>query len=88
MNFKEATDGLFDRIDQPTLAKALGVSTALIRQARLKPSASAHRSPPSDWRRVVLDLAEQQRRHYDSLIGRLQEDNSKTSIKRASHATS
>ncbi len=34
MNFKEATDGLFDRIDHTELAEALGVSVASVRQAQ------------------------------------------------------
>ena len=45
MNFKNATDRLFSRIDHRDLAKALGVSVASIRQARLRPDALAHRSP-------------------------------------------
>ena len=60
MNFKEATDALFDQVDHSTLAKALGVSVASIRQARLKPSAKAHRAPPKDWPFAVIRLAEKQ----------------------------
>ena len=35
MNFREATDGLFSRVSHEDLARALGVSVASIRQARL-----------------------------------------------------
>jgi hypothetical protein len=73
MDFREATDGLFDRIDHAELARALGVSVASVRQARLKPSAGAHRSPPQDWQPAIIQLAEQRRRHYDALIARLRE---------------
>jgi hypothetical protein len=49
MNFKEATDCLFDRVSHEQLAEALGVSIASIRQARLDPRANAFREPPKDW---------------------------------------
>jgi len=68
MNFKEATDRLFSRVDHEDLAKALGVSVALIRQARLKPEASAHRSPPADWESTVLRLAEERVSYFKKLI--------------------
>jgi hypothetical protein len=71
MNFKEATDGLFDRIDHAKLAKALGVSVASIRQARLDPTAKAHRNPPDGWREKALRLAEGRVLHYRKLIERL-----------------
>ncbi len=54
MSFKEATDVLFDQADHSDLAKVLGVSVATIRQARLNPSAKAHRTPPKDWPYAVL----------------------------------
>ena len=71
MDFREATDGLFSRVDHEELAKALGVPVATVRQARLKPDASAHRSPPNDWRHVVLRLAEERVWHYRKLIEQL-----------------
>jgi hypothetical protein len=74
MNFKEATDGLFDRVDHETLAKKLGVSVASIRQARLKPEAGAHRSPPEDWQSAVIRAAEERVCHYRNLIDRLREN--------------
>lgn len=67
MNFKEATDGLFDRIDHAELAEALGVSVASIRQARLDPKANAHREPPPNWQKAVIRLAEQQIQHFQRL---------------------
>jgi hypothetical protein len=68
MDFREATDGLFDRVDHANLAKALGVSVATIRQARLQSSAKAHRIPPSDWPDAVIRLAEERVWHYRRLI--------------------
>ena len=68
MNFKNATDRLFSRIDHPDLARALGVSVASIRQARLKPDAKAHRSPPPDWENALLRLAEARVLHFQELV--------------------
>ena len=68
MDFKNATDRLFSRIDHPDLARALGVSVASIRQARLKPNAKAHRSPPPDWQNALLRLAEERVRHFRELV--------------------
>ncbi len=71
MNFKEATDGLFDRISHEELADALGVSVAAIRQARLSPAAKAYRTPPREWQDAVIRLAEKRLTHYKRLIGRI-----------------
>jgi hypothetical protein len=75
MNFKEATDNLFDRIDHAELAKALGVSVASIRQARLIPSARAYRVPPPNWQHAVIGLAEERVRHYRRLIQNMRREN-------------
>jgi hypothetical protein len=71
MDFKKATDGLFDRIDHADLADALGISVASIRQARLNPDAKAYRQPPEHWRSAVMLLAEKRLAHYKRLIGEL-----------------
>jgi len=60
MNFRSATDALFDHVNHETLAKALGVSLASIRQARLQEAARGKRTPPKDWPCAVIQLAEQQ----------------------------
>jgi hypothetical protein len=78
MNFKEATDGLFDRVDHAELAKALGVSVASIRQARLSPTAKAYRQPPNNWENVVIRLAEERVWHYRELIETLRKSRSAT----------
>ena len=72
MNFKEATDDLFAKVDHKTLAKRLGVSVATIRQARLRPVARAHREPPANWRDGVIRMAEPEPRSSNcSTRGRL-----------------
>ena len=76
MNFKKATDELFQGVNQSALAKSLGVSLPAIRQARLGEEAKAHRSPPRDWRRAVIRLAEEQVWHYRKLIESLQSETS------------
>ncbi len=71
MNFKQATDGLFDRTEHADLAKAMSVSVALIRQARLVRTAKAYRAPPSNWRQAVIRLARERIVQYRKLIDRL-----------------
>ena len=71
MDFRAATDGLFDRVDHEDLAKELGVSVATIRQARLGQNASARRTPPTGWREAVIRLAERRIMHYRQLIDKL-----------------
>jgi hypothetical protein len=58
MNFKEATDVLFERITHEDLARVLGASVAAVRQARLGEGAAAHRNPPNGWEKAVRQLAE------------------------------
>jgi hypothetical protein len=72
MDFKKATDGLFDRVDHADLAKALGVSIPLIRQARLDRAAAAHRSPPKGWEKAVMRLAKDRAERLSLLAERLQ----------------
>ena len=71
MNFKEATDALFERVSHEDLATELGVSVPSIRQARLDPKAAAHRQPPEGWGKAVASLAESRVRHYKELVRKL-----------------
>lgn len=71
MDFRKATDALFEPVAHADLAKALGVSIPLIRQARLDEAAKAHRSPPEGWERAVISLAEAKIEKYRRLIERL-----------------
>jgi hypothetical protein len=70
MGLKEATD-LFRRVGQADLAVALGVSLALVRQARLNLEATDHRKPPTDCRRGVIRLAERRIHEQRQLIDHL-----------------
>ncbi len=71
MDFRKATDALFDRVDHADLAKALGVSIPLVRQARLDRTAVAHRSPPEGWEKAVMRLAEDRAGRLSLLAERL-----------------
>ena len=74
MDFKKATDGLFDRVDHTALAESLGASSASIRQARLSPEAKAHREPPKDWQYAVIRLAERRILKYRQLIEQVRKE--------------
>ena len=67
MNFKAATDALFERVTHEDLAVSLGGSVPAIRQARLDPGANAYRSPPEGWEKAVRALAESRVRHFQKL---------------------
>lgn len=68
MNFKKATDALFATARHDELAKELGVSVALIRQARLNPKAKAYREAPAGWQRAVIKVTESRVMDYLNLI--------------------
>jgi hypothetical protein len=68
MHFREATENLCVGVSHDELARALGVSVAAIRQARLRNDAKAHRRPPKEWEHAVIRLAEKQVGHYRKLI--------------------
>jgi hypothetical protein len=74
MNFREATDSLFSPISHPELARALGVSVASIRQARLHELAKSHRSPPKGWKAAVIRLAKDKIDEYQRIIEALERD--------------
>jgi hypothetical protein len=71
MDFRKATDELFNGISHSELAKELGVSIPSIRQARLRSDAAAHRTPPDGWENAVKKLAEDRIKHYQRLADRL-----------------
>jgi hypothetical protein len=71
MDFREATENLCAGVSHEELAKALGVSVATVRQARLRPDAKAHRSPPGDWKSAVIRLAERRVSQYRRLLRQL-----------------
>ena len=71
MDFRNATDSLFERITHAELADSLGVSVASIRQARLSAGTNAHRSPPLNWEYAVIRLAERQILRHRQLIDQI-----------------
>lgn len=79
MDFREATDRLFQQVDHGALAEKLRVSIASIRQARLRSDSLAHRAPPKEWKRAVLTLAEQQIDHYKKLADALRNESKRES---------
>lgn len=60
--FREATDRLIASVTLADLARELGVSHGLLRQARLSSSASSYRSPPVRWKPAVVKLARERAR--------------------------
>jgi hypothetical protein len=59
MDFKTATDIL--GVPAAELAEAFGLEPQTIRQMRLPPDARGHRSPPPDWKTVLLHLSAERR---------------------------
>lgn len=57
MDYKEATDRLFERITAADLAEELGVSQNAVARARLDPSTRDYRPPPAGWQVAVARLA-------------------------------
>lgn len=76
MNFKTATDALFERITHDALASELGVSVPSIRQARLSVKSKSYREPPKNWEQAIKALAERKIRHYHELIGQIEKTGS------------
>ena len=87
MDFREATDHLFDGVPHKDLAKELGVSVAAVRQARLQGSAKAHRSPPPDWEAGVIHLATEQIQRYRKLISNLSREGQKSLFKASARSS-
>ena len=70
VDYKEATDWLFERITAEDLAAELGVSQNTVARARLDPDTRGYRPPPAGWKQSAARLAGQ--RAADLL--RLQQD--------------
>lgn len=71
MDFKEATDILTRRITADEIAEAAGVSISTIARARLDPTSSAYRSPPENWKPVLVGLACERLRELIALVDEL-----------------
>jgi hypothetical protein len=57
VDYKEATDRLFDRITAEDLAAELGTSQNAVARARLDPATRGYRPPPVGWERGAARLA-------------------------------
>lgn len=57
MDYKEATDQLFERITAADLAEELGVSQNAVARARLDPTTRDYRPPPTGWEAAIAQLA-------------------------------
>jgi hypothetical protein len=57
VNYKEATDRLFERITAEDLAAELGVSQNAVARARLDPTTRGYRPPPPGWEGGAARLA-------------------------------
>ena len=57
MDYKEATDRLFERVTATDLAEELNVSQNAVARARLDPTTRDYRPPPASWRVAISQLA-------------------------------
>lgn len=71
MDFKKATEELMAGMTREQIAAALDCSEATVRQARLEPSAKAHRNPPEGWEAKVAKLAKQRAERLTRMAERL-----------------
>jgi len=71
INFRKATDDLFDVVTHEELASALGCSVATVRQARRNEGTTSYRSPPKGWETVVAKVAEQKIERLKRLVSKL-----------------
>jgi hypothetical protein len=72
MDFKSATDCLFECVSHEELARALDVSVATVRQARLTEGAKARRKPPNGWESAVAKIAASRSKRLAALATRLE----------------
>lgn len=69
MEFKEASDTL--GVPAAQLADEFGLTPQTVRQMRADPDSSSYRTPPSNWREVVIRLAEQRIEQLRNLVAEL-----------------
>lgn len=72
MDFTEATDRLMESVTLADLARELGASYGLVRQARMHPSSGSYRRPPNGWESAVAKLASQRAAELKSLQDELE----------------
>lgn len=74
MDFTEATNKLTEAVTLAGLAKEMGASYGLIRQARMDPNSASFRRPPDGWQAAVARLAEQRAAELLQLSEELQSE--------------
>ena len=79
MDYKQATDRLFERITAADLAEELGASHNAIARARLDPSTRDYRPPPAGWEAAVAQLASERATELLNLKSQLESDVKTTS---------
>lgn len=68
MDFKEASSRLIDGHTLADVASETGMSEATVRRARLEPGSPAYRSPPPNWKKAIIELAEERIESLSALI--------------------
>jgi hypothetical protein len=71
MKFREAVDSLCSALTHEDVAKALGVSVQTVRQARMQEESKAFRTPPKNWEKAIIRLAESRIAYCRGLIEKL-----------------
>jgi hypothetical protein len=71
VDYKRATDRLFERITAEDLAAELGVSQNAVARARLDPATRGYRPSPTGWERGAARLARERIHQLEALIGAL-----------------
>jgi len=74
MTFKQATDRLAGCISHADIARSARVSIQLVRQARLDANNPSYRSPPSDWKKVLAQLAREKSARLRALAAEIETD--------------
>jgi hypothetical protein len=71
LDFREATEALFDRVRVEDLAGELHVAPQTIKQARLSEEANGRRSPPQGWQAAAAKLAKKRAEQLRRLAEKL-----------------
>jgi hypothetical protein len=87
MNFMDATTRLTHDVTLGDLAESLGVTTALLSQARAGTTKAHHRSPPKGWEQAIAKLARKRAEELARMADRVAADQGKARRKVAGSRT-